>query len=87
MMWWFTKKHADYLVLNRDEQLLLMEEIRKAHLEWSTALSMFDNVVDPDEIDHIIFLINAAEKRYMTLYKRAKLLHKEAHEVRGSDVS
>jgi len=87
MNWWFAKKQADYLALNRDEQQLLMEEIRKAHLEWSTALAMFDNVVDPDEIDHIIYLINAAEKRYMTLYKRAKLLHKEEQKFRGSDVS
>jgi Protein of unknown function (DUF2508) len=65
-----------YLTENLDEHQLLLQEIQKAHMDWVTAQSMFDYVVEPDEIDHIIYLINAAEKKYMSLYKRAKQLYK-----------
>lgn len=86
MKWWNNKHEKSFITDNLDEHELLMQEIRKAHLDWVTAQSMFDYVVEPDEIDHIIFLINAAEKKYMTLYKRAKQFYKKGHGVLGSDV-
>ncbi|MEW6725257.1 MAG: YaaL family protein [Bacillota bacterium] len=44
----------------------LVDEARR---EWQTALAYFETVTDPDLIDQAIFMIEAAEKRYMYLLR------------------
>lgn len=51
------------------EMLSLVEEARK---EWVAAKNYFDNVLDPDLIDHAVYVSQAAEKRYMYLLKQAR---------------
>lgn len=51
------------------EMLSLVEEARK---EWVAAKNYFDNVSDPDLIDHAVYVSQAAEKRYMYLLKQAR---------------
>lgn len=46
--------------------------IEKARQEWLSARSYFDNVTDPDLIDHAIYCVEAAERKYMYLLKQAK---------------
>ncbi len=48
--------------------------VERARKDWLTARAYFDNVTDPDLIDHAIFWIEAAEKKYMYLLKQAKAL-------------
>ncbi len=48
------------------------ESISRAREEWLAARNYFDTVSDPDLVDHAIYLLGAAERKYMYLLKRAK---------------
>jgi hypothetical protein len=50
----------------------LMDVLAEAHSEWKHAKIYFNNVTDPDLIDHAIFFMGAAEKKYIYLLKRAR---------------
>lgn len=52
--------------------------IEQAKLEWKQAANYFDNVSDPELVDHAILLREAAERRYMYLLKQAKLAEARA---------
>lgn len=49
--------------------------IEKAKQDWMLAQSLFDNVVEPEMVDHAIHLIVAAEKKYTYLLRLAKSDH------------
>lgn len=67
-------------------RLLLVQEIRKAHLEWETAQKRFDCVVEKEQIDYAVFALEAAEKRFEMLIKQAKNMRITASEVWSSRV-
>lgn len=52
----------------------LRNEIEKTKLALESAYSNFENVVDPDLIDCYIYEVNAVQKRYKFLLKKAKEL-------------
>mgnify|MGYP001354017597 FL=1 len=52
-----------------DEDHLLVEEARQ---EWKSAREYFNIVTDPDLIDHAIYALEAAEKRYVYLLKKIR---------------
>ena len=52
-----------------DNLLDLLEEARQ---EWTYAKIYFNNVTDPDLIDHAIYYMGATEKKYTYLLKRAR---------------
>lgn len=52
-----------------DEDYLLVEEARQ---EWKSAREYFNTVTDPDLIDHAIYALEAAEKRYVYLLKKIR---------------
>jgi hypothetical protein len=56
----------------QNEEQQLIQEIEKAKEEWVLAQSRLDCVTDPELIDHAIFLIEAAEKKYMYLLRKAR---------------
>lgn len=47
----------------------LIEEAKK---EWQEARDYFNTVTEPDLIDHAIYTLGAAEKRYVYLLKKAR---------------
>lgn len=49
-----------------------LEAVEAARREWLSARAYFDNVTDADLVDHAIFTIEAAEKKYMYLLKQAR---------------
>ncbi len=57
-------------VKSEGEQIL--ENMRIAHEDWKNAEKYFQNVTDPDLIDHAIFRIEAARTRYTYLLKLAR---------------
>jgi hypothetical protein len=57
-------------IKTEDQQIL--ENIRMAHEEWRNAEKYFENVTDPDLIDHAIYRIEAARTRYTYLLKLAR---------------
>lgn len=52
----------------------LLEDLRKAHSDWLVLQSIFDYAVEPKQIDQVIYQLNAAEKKYELLYRRAKVV-------------
>lgn len=55
-----------------NEELQLIREIEKARDEWVMAQSRLDSVTDPELIDHAIFMMEAAEKKFMYLLRKAR---------------
>ncbi|MGM0369331.1 MAG: DUF2508 family protein [Bacillota bacterium] len=47
----------------------LEEKIEEARVEWKKARKYFDIVSDPDLVDHAIYLLGAAERKYEYLLK------------------
>lgn len=61
-----------YFDSSTEEMILLKVEITKAKKDWVCAQNYFQNVTDPDLIDHAIYLLEAAEARYTYLLKQAR---------------
>jgi len=47
----------------------LENKIEEARVEWKKARKYFDIVSDPDLVDHAIYLLGAAERKYEYLLK------------------
>jgi len=62
-----------------DEQRLLLQQLRSAHLDWVCARQRLDHALGHDEVDYAIFTLEAAEKRYGILLKQAKTLKVKGH--------
>lgn len=82
---WWTKvidKVWDHLVLDEPsprkpskgavEADSVETAIERARAEWIAARTYFDNVTDPELVDHAIFAIEAAERKYMYLLRHAE---------------
>ncbi|CAG7652881.1 DUF2508 family protein [Paenibacillus allorhizosphaerae] len=81
------RKHKPELKLEpsvQQDRYLLVQEIRKAHLEWEIAQKRFDYVIEKEQIDYSIFALEAAEKRFEMLLKQAKDMKISAGEVAAS---
>lgn len=48
------------------------EAVEEARLEWKNAHSYFQNVSDPELVDHAVHLLAAAEKKYSYLLHRMR---------------
>ncbi|MTI71344.1 MAG: DUF2508 family protein [Firmicutes bacterium] len=53
-----------------DEELL--KELKHAHTEWKNAETYFHSVAENDLIDHAIYNMEAAKRKYMYLLKKAR---------------
>ncbi|MHB8928741.1 MAG: YaaL family protein [Bacillota bacterium] len=49
------------------------DTVEHARRDWLAAKSYFEAVTDPDLVDHAIYVLEAAERKYMYLIKRAKV--------------
>ncbi|EAX48856.1 hypothetical protein TcarDRAFT_2545 [Thermosinus carboxydivorans Nor1] len=50
----------------------LSEVVEQARQEWLSAQNYYNNVSDSDLVDHAVYLLQAAEKKYMYLLKLAR---------------
>jgi hypothetical protein len=50
----------------------LPDTVEKARQEWLAAQSYYNSVTDSDLIDHAVYLMQAAEKKYIYLLKQAR---------------
>ncbi len=55
-----------------DPRTEILQEIEAARTEWKAASAYFEVVTDPNLIDHAIATLDAAEKKYMFLLRRAR---------------
>lgn len=51
----------------------ILASIEQARQEWYDAANYFNNVIDPELVDHAILVRKAAERKYMYLLKQARL--------------
>lgn len=58
--------------VNNNEANTLFLSIKRAKEEWLEAQIYFNNVSDPDLIDYAIYNMDAAEKKYVYLMKKAR---------------
>ena len=81
--WWraLVAKVWDWLLLDdplprrsgrRAEVDNVDKAVEKARAEWQAARLYFENVTDPELIDHAIFSLEAAERKYMYLLRQAE---------------
>lgn len=50
----------------------LAESVERAREEWMGSRAYFETVSEPDLVDHAIYMMEAAEKRYVYLLKKAR---------------
>ena len=63
-------KAEDYQKKRAEERYWrLVEEAKR---DWQEARVYFNTVTDPELVDHAIYTLNAAEKRYVYLLKKAR---------------
>lgn len=56
----------------KNTEYALTTLVAKAHRDWLEAQALFNEVKEPDLIDHAIYAMEATERKYMFLLKRAK---------------
>jgi hypothetical protein len=49
-----------------------VDSVEQARVEWLNSRAYFETVSDPDLVDHAIYLMEAAERRYVYLLKKAR---------------
>jgi len=52
--------------------LPLTEAVEQARQEWLCAQNYYNSVSDVDLVDHAVYLLQAAEKKYIYLMKKAR---------------
>ena len=55
-----------------DEEVMLKRAVEKARRELIAVQSFFDSVSDPDMVDHAVYTMQAAERKYAYLIKFAR---------------
>ncbi|NLJ55613.1 MAG: YaaL family protein [Firmicutes bacterium] len=63
------KQKITTITENEDHALFLLE---KARQDWLAARTLFNSVCEKDLVDHAIYNLNAAERRYVFLLKEAR---------------
>ena len=56
----------------QDSRIGFRDAVDQARREWLAAKAYFDTVSDPYLVDHAIYLVEASEKKYMYLLRRAQ---------------
>ncbi|HHU69155.1 MAG TPA: YaaL family protein [Thermoanaerobacterales bacterium] len=74
-----TSNVASKIIINDDNNVIkdppyndLIDAVEAARQEWLTAKKYFESVTDPDLIDHAVYLMEAAQRKYMYLLKKAR---------------
>lgn len=65
-------------------ELPLVQLVERARQEWEQAKALFNEVADPELVDHAIYAMEAAERKYIYLLKKAqkeKVIDEELYQV------
>jgi len=72
----FTSFSSKIILLDKNSAPTKEEELREiieqARLEWKRAEDFFNWVEDPELVDHAVYALEAAEKKYIYLLKKAR---------------
>ena len=75
---WFTRLRDNIRPYLEEKNIVEKEktgldhEIKEAHRQWIEAQNYFENVSEPELIDHASYKIQAARTKYMYLLNKAK---------------
>lgn len=71
---WLANQRRSFSLLRRDRNKYNDDYIAlaDAHQEWMAARTFFEQVTDPDLVDYAILSLQAAEKRYIYLWKKVR---------------
>jgi hypothetical protein len=58
--------------LDKKPQPTMSDLVEQARQEWLSAQSYYNTVSDKDLVDHAVYMMQAAEKKYMYLLKKAR---------------
>lgn len=58
--------------METNDQRDMLAAVEQAHREWEAAQSYFASVVEPELVDHAIFVLEAAQRKYRYLMKLAR---------------
>jgi hypothetical protein len=53
----------------------LQGQVDAAHREWQAAQQYFQMVSEPELVDHAIFTLEAAQRKYMYLFRQLRQSH------------
>ncbi|HHT02279.1 MAG TPA: YaaL family protein [Firmicutes bacterium] len=73
--WWrvFANSIVPAEQIVTDDIPSLATAVEQARQEWLSSQSYFQNVSDPELVDHAIHMMKAAERKYMYLLRQAQL--------------
>lgn len=63
---------TEFLRRDEDSSQELLDSVECARRQWLSTKAYFDSVTDPDLIDHAIYTMVAAERRYVYLLRAAR---------------
>jgi hypothetical protein len=69
---WLKLCTQQFISRDRDRQDDESRALEHAHQEWLAANRLFDNATEPELVDYAIFSLQAAEKQFVYLWKRAR---------------
>lgn len=74
MIWKSTPKKSEkrHSYAEQIDKLQLITDLRQAQTEWKNACLQFDYAKEEEEIDYAISMMEAAERKYTMLLRRAK---------------
>jgi len=53
-------------------EMSLVQLVERAHQEWEHTKMLFNEAEDPELVDHAIYAMDAAERKYIYLLKKAQ---------------
>lgn len=53
-------------------KISMIQAVDMARREWVSSKQYFESVSDPDLVDHAIYVMEAAQKKYVYLLKKAR---------------
>jgi hypothetical protein len=73
----FFSELSSFLLEDQDgtvkpQEFSLSDEVKKAHMELLSAEKYFQSVTDPDLVDHAIYTMEAARRKFIYLLKKAR---------------
>jgi len=54
------------------QEMSMVHLVEQARQEWEQAKSLFNEVTDPELVDHAIYAMESAERKYIYLLKQAR---------------
>lgn len=67
---------------DKGEKDCLERDLWRAHRDWQLARQRLDQALDADEVDYAVLMLEASEKRYGMMIKKAKAAGLERNEWR-----